>query len=211
MVVYHSIFYPPSMLLRYHLLSWLVLIKSSHGTLSPQEASRTEIARDTTPTLQVSSDGTCGPGITCLGSIFGSCCSEHYYCGTGETYCGTGCHPAFGSCNDGSISLPSPTATCSGTARTTLTFIYTQTSTSVVTSTNVIPVRSTTTVQVVTTTTNTVIETTTSTALYYILTSSTVYVTSTKLVVTSTVSTPDRTSTATTPSQTFAGTIPNCR
>lgn len=41
----------------------------------------------------VSTDGTCGPNHgmkTCMGSTFGSCCSNYGYCGDGTTYCGTG-------------------------------------------------------------------------------------------------------------------------
>lgn len=48
----------------------------------------------------VSTDGTCGPGVTCVGSTFGDCCSPHGYCGSGVEYCGGGGDPETtdGSC-----------------------------------------------------------------------------------------------------------------
>lgn len=64
----------------------------------------------------VSTDGTCPPGVTCVGSGFGDCCSPFGYCGSTATYCvstngtatqdgtcgpdngGTICTPQFGSC-----------------------------------------------------------------------------------------------------------------
>lgn len=53
----------------------------------------------------VSTDGTCSSnsdpeGATCLGSVFGDCCSEWAYCGSTNAYCGTGCQLAFGSCTE---------------------------------------------------------------------------------------------------------------
>ncbi|KAL2168754.1 hypothetical protein VTG60DRAFT_6863 [Thermothelomyces hinnuleus] len=38
----------------------------------------------------VSTDGTCPPGVTCVGSGFGDCCSPYGFCGTGPDYCGPG-------------------------------------------------------------------------------------------------------------------------
>lgn len=49
--------------------------------------------------LEVSTDGSCGNGVTCQGSEFGNCCSEHFFCGANTAYCGTGCRPEFGICN----------------------------------------------------------------------------------------------------------------
>ncbi|KAI1815877.1 carbohydrate esterase family 4 protein [Poronia punctata] len=45
----------------------------------------------------VSTDGTCGNGITCEGSTYGNCCSRYGFCGKTDDYCLTGCQPAFGS------------------------------------------------------------------------------------------------------------------
>ncbi|KAJ8110503.1 hypothetical protein OPT61_g6675 [Boeremia exigua] len=54
-----------------------------------------------TSTLKVSLNGACGgsTGQTCLGSTFGSCCSEYGFCGSGEIYCAGACQPTFGTCN----------------------------------------------------------------------------------------------------------------
>lgn len=48
-----------------------------------------------------STDGTCGNGITCSGTRWGTCCSASGYCGVGSEYCSVanGCQPAWGSCD----------------------------------------------------------------------------------------------------------------
>ncbi|KAB5515505.1 hypothetical protein GE09DRAFT_1159821 [Coniochaeta sp. 2T2.1] len=81
-----------------------VLLVCVTGVLAqgPDAASTTP---PTTPTLQVSTDGSCGSGLTCSGSLYGRCCSEHWFCGTGDAYCGTGCHAEFGVCEE---ETPSP-------------------------------------------------------------------------------------------------------
>ncbi|CAG8975250.1 hypothetical protein HYALB_00007950 [Hymenoscyphus albidus] len=50
------------------------------------------------PALQVSTDGTCGNGITCQGSTFGNCCSKYNHCGSLDAWCGVGCQTQYGSC-----------------------------------------------------------------------------------------------------------------
>ncbi|KAI6322151.1 hypothetical protein MCOR14_003119 [Pyricularia oryzae] len=69
---------------------------------------------------QVSLDGTCGDGITCQGSSFGSCCSASGYCGSSDAYCGADCQPDSGICGGPivgtatattAIPLPAPTST----------------------------------------------------------------------------------------------------
>ncbi|KAI0014063.1 carbohydrate esterase family 4 protein [Xylariaceae sp. FL0662B] len=50
-----------------------------------------------TGTLEVSIDGNCGGTITCEGSEFGNCCSQHGWCGTTDDYCADGCQLNFGS------------------------------------------------------------------------------------------------------------------
>ncbi|KAH6687393.1 hypothetical protein F5X68DRAFT_231864 [Plectosphaerella plurivora] len=50
--------------------------------------------------LFVSTDGSCGAGVTCLGSGFGSCCGAHGYCGSSNMACGAGCRPEFGTCSE---------------------------------------------------------------------------------------------------------------
>jgi len=51
--------------------------------------------------LEVSADGTCGGGVSCLGSAWGDCCSGHGFCGRSTDHCGAGCDAAFGSCGGG--------------------------------------------------------------------------------------------------------------
>ncbi|KAF2471824.1 uncharacterized protein BDR25DRAFT_342443 [Lindgomyces ingoldianus] len=69
---------------------------SSPSTL----ATVTGTAPQPTSTQKVSLDGSCGGtgGQTCLGSVFGDCCSEYGYCGNTALYCSTGCQSAFGTC-----------------------------------------------------------------------------------------------------------------
>ncbi|RYP80080.1 hypothetical protein DL769_002654 [Monosporascus sp. CRB-8-3] len=57
---------------------------------------------DPPPPTQTSVEGNCGAGITCLGSEFGDCCSQHGWCGSTAAYCGEGCQSAFGTCDGGS-------------------------------------------------------------------------------------------------------------
>ena len=49
----------------------------------------------------VSTDGTCGNGVTCAGTRWGSCCSASGLCGVGSDYCSPskGCQPAWGTCD----------------------------------------------------------------------------------------------------------------
>ncbi|KAE8443402.1 hypothetical protein EG329_001883 [Mollisiaceae sp. DMI_Dod_QoI] len=50
--------------------------------------------------LPVSTDGSCGNGVTCAGSTFGTCCSEYGFCGSSSDYCRAlfGCQTQFGTC-----------------------------------------------------------------------------------------------------------------
>ncbi len=48
--------------------------------------------------VSISTDGTCGGGITCLGSTWGQCCSAHGFCGSSADYCGVGCDGTHGRC-----------------------------------------------------------------------------------------------------------------
>ncbi|OAA53822.1 Glycoside hydrolase/deacetylase, beta/alpha-barrel [Niveomyces insectorum RCEF 264] len=50
--------------------------------------------------LQMTTDGNCGKGITCLNSRFGNCCSANGWCGSSADYCGSTCQPQFGACSD---------------------------------------------------------------------------------------------------------------
>ncbi|KAK2000448.1 glycoside hydrolase/deacetylase [Colletotrichum falcatum] len=57
-----------------------------------------------------STDGRCGTvnGKACLGSVFGSCCSQYGYCGNTNGHCGAGCQAGFGNCTAAAaVVLPS--------------------------------------------------------------------------------------------------------
>ena len=56
--------------------------------------------------LEVSKNGQCGPGLTCAGSSFGDCCSEHGWCGSSPDHCGSKCQQAFGKCGSPGNSQP---------------------------------------------------------------------------------------------------------
>ncbi|KAI1777692.1 carbohydrate-binding module family 18 [Hypoxylon cercidicola] len=59
-----------------------------------------------TNTLTVSTDGTCGNGVTCAGSPWGSCCSSNKFCGASIDYCGSNCLSEFGTCLPPDSSIP---------------------------------------------------------------------------------------------------------
>ncbi|KAH9434778.1 hypothetical protein MCOR02_003741 [Pyricularia oryzae] len=67
--------------------------------------------------LRVSKNAKCGSEHrrTCLGSEFGDCCSVNGWCGSDDSYCGTGCQPGFGDCSpaQASSTQPGPTDTVS--------------------------------------------------------------------------------------------------
>ena len=48
--------------------------------------------------LEISVDGSCGNGFTCLGSRYGDCCSKYGWCGSTADHCDAGCNPGFGRC-----------------------------------------------------------------------------------------------------------------
>ncbi|KAK0627373.1 hypothetical protein B0T14DRAFT_135275 [Immersiella caudata] len=64
--------------------------------------------------LDVTVNGQCGGGLTCLGSAFGDCCSEHGWCGSSADHCGPKCQAAFGRCGSGGGSGVSTTAQPTG-------------------------------------------------------------------------------------------------
>ncbi|KAH8902500.1 hypothetical protein BR93DRAFT_243169 [Coniochaeta sp. PMI_546] len=75
---------------------------TSTSTVSSTSVSSTPIPTSTSPPytgpLQISQNGMCGNGTTCAGSRFGRCCSQFYYCGNEDSFCGGGCLSQFGSC-----------------------------------------------------------------------------------------------------------------
>ncbi|KAI1422230.1 glycosyl hydrolase family 61-domain-containing protein [Xylaria sp. FL1777] len=50
--------------------------------------------------LKPSRNGMCGLsiGFTCIGSVYGDCCSPKGWCGSSPAYCGIGCQTLFGTC-----------------------------------------------------------------------------------------------------------------
>ncbi|KAL2271642.1 hypothetical protein VTJ83DRAFT_1013 [Remersonia thermophila] len=82
----------------------------------PPTATASATAADPTAT-RVTTDATCGNGVTCLGSEWGSCCSVHGWCGSTDAYCAPsrGCQPAWGICDNGA-GAPGTTLTTSTTA-----------------------------------------------------------------------------------------------
>lgn len=77
---------------------------SSHAKAVPSSSSA--LPPLPSGTLIPSTNGQCGNVTTCAGSVFGSCCSEYYYCGNSLDFCGTGCRLGFGSC--GGVAPPPP-------------------------------------------------------------------------------------------------------
>lgn len=67
-------------------------------TDSPGASSSATSPSTPAATLKPSVDGDCGNGVTCIGSKYGDCCSEHGYCGRTDSYCNAGCQSAFGLC-----------------------------------------------------------------------------------------------------------------
>ncbi|TPX34673.1 chitinase [Synchytrium microbalum] len=62
--------------------------------------------------LPILVSGQCGPtaGGICNVQSTDSCCSAYGYCGSGTTWCGAGCQPAYGNCDGNPRPSPSPTA-----------------------------------------------------------------------------------------------------
>jgi hypothetical protein len=95
------------------------------------------------------SDGICGGEYTCLGSVYGDCCSENGYCGNTTEYCAEGCNSVFGRCGGGvpvgepatgtpttvTVTLPAATRTVTATITVNQTVTRLQTVTQTVTTT----------------------------------------------------------------------------
>ncbi|KAK1763949.1 hypothetical protein QBC33DRAFT_622452 [Phialemonium atrogriseum] len=69
--------------------------KSSSSASAPPAAASTLVPSPD------GSEGVCGGKYTCLGSVYGECCSANGFCGSTTEYCGDGCNPAFGTCGGG--------------------------------------------------------------------------------------------------------------
>jgi len=94
----------------------LYLLGSTTSSVAAQDLTSSG-ASPTTPAVQVSDDGSCGDGLTCAGSLYGQCCSQHGFCGTGDAYCGEGCQAGLGFCggSSGGGGVVSPTVTVTRT------------------------------------------------------------------------------------------------
>ncbi|KAJ9158217.1 hypothetical protein NKR19_g3540 [Coniochaeta hoffmannii] len=97
---------------------------------APTSSSSTRPAAAPTGSLVPSPDGSegvCGgsTGYTCLGSVYGDCCSENGYCGNTTEYCdaATGCNAVFGRCGGGTSPVDEPSGTGGGTTTVTVTVI----------------------------------------------------------------------------------------
>ncbi|KAF2650835.1 carbohydrate-binding module family 18 protein [Lophiostoma macrostomum CBS 122681] len=75
--------------------------------------SSSSVATTSSSSIATTSASSVSPPIP---SVFGSCCSQFYFCGSGAAYCGTGCNPAFGTCggappvSSSSVPIPSSSA-----------------------------------------------------------------------------------------------------
>ncbi|KAL2135528.1 hypothetical protein VTI74DRAFT_8134 [Chaetomium olivicolor] len=54
---------------------------------TPKSATKTSTTSAAPTKIVASIDGTCGNGVTCAGTRWGSCCSSSGYCGVGEEFC----------------------------------------------------------------------------------------------------------------------------
>lgn len=99
--------------------STTALTKSTTPTSPPVPSTKTSHSQTAAPTqtsqVNISPDGTCAgkDSYTCKGSQFGDCCSSSNYCGSTSGFCGGGCQPKFGTCDEGSDKI-SPDGTCGG-------------------------------------------------------------------------------------------------
>ena len=83
----------------------VVFIGHVHGLSTGLSTSLASVQNGLTTTV----NATCGGTLTCIGSVFGDCCSQHNFCGSTDAYCGAGCLPAFGTCNSTTVVTPTPT------------------------------------------------------------------------------------------------------
>ncbi|AEO69275.1 carbohydrate esterase family 4 protein [Thermothielavioides terrestris NRRL 8126] len=101
--------------------NWYRAGPSGTNTSKPTPPTRTTASVAPTRT-GVSVDGSCGNGVTCAGSRFGTCCSAYGYCGTTDDYCSldNGCQVAWGSCDGAGTTTSITTGTTISTRSTSL-------------------------------------------------------------------------------------------
>lgn len=73
---------------------------SSSTASAPPPAATSGGGSGGTGGLEVSTNGQCGPLLTCLTSPYGDCCSEHGWCGGTADHCSPpGCQATYGRCD----------------------------------------------------------------------------------------------------------------
>ncbi|KAJ0344776.1 hypothetical protein COL154_007415 [Colletotrichum chrysophilum] len=82
----------------------IVRVSSAPPSSSTPASSSTPVSSANGPsgTPPVSTNGRCGStqgGTTCIKEPGATCCSQYGWCGSTTDHCGTGCQPAFGTCN----------------------------------------------------------------------------------------------------------------
>lgn len=80
---------------------------STNDFCNPTAGCQSLFGSCSTDTSYISSDGKCGStdpnSQICVGSTYGSCCSQKGWCGDSTDYCGTGCQSDFGTCGGANI------------------------------------------------------------------------------------------------------------
>ncbi|KAL2192770.1 hypothetical protein P885DRAFT_46899 [Corynascus similis CBS 632.67] len=72
---------------------------SSSSATQPPVTSTSSTIPSPTGALEVTEDGRCGNNTICIGNPnFGPCCSQFFWCGSSEEFCGAGCQSNFGAC-----------------------------------------------------------------------------------------------------------------
>lgn len=72
--------------------------ETSPPTTPPSESSPPPPPPPPPADLKPSENGMCGNSSTCIGSGFGDCCSQYFWCGLDNEHCGTGCISGYGRC-----------------------------------------------------------------------------------------------------------------
>ncbi|KAH7216385.1 hypothetical protein DER44DRAFT_857402 [Fusarium oxysporum] len=89
------------------------------GSQPTQTQASTQVPQPTSTTqpLTISPNQRCGgtTGYTCMNSRFGNCCSWYGYCGSSDSYCGTGCDSNFGECKPPTAAIQNSTNGLCGT------------------------------------------------------------------------------------------------
>lgn len=97
---------------------------STNDFCNPTAGCQSSYGSCSTNTSYISYDGRCGStdpnSQVCVGSTYGSCCSQKGWCGGTTDYCGIGCQSAFGTCGGDNVTVETNTETASSGTTTTL-------------------------------------------------------------------------------------------